>query len=81
MNYTVYTLNCTGTSSIQGKSPFELWYNRIPSIENLHIFGEDVYAHIPSAKRRKLDPKAKKGTFLGYDNQVKGYRIWIPEEN
>ena len=30
-------------------------------------------------KDKKLDPKAKKGLFLGFNKGVKGYTIWRPE--
>ena len=35
--------------------------------------------HIPDEKRRKLDPKAVKGVFVGYPEGRKGYKIYIPE--
>uniref|UniRef100_A0A803LSF4 Retroviral polymerase SH3-like domain-containing protein n=1 Tax=Chenopodium quinoa TaxID=63459 RepID=A0A803LSF4_CHEQI len=34
------------------------------------------YAHIPSLKRSKLDAKAERGIFLGYDSQAKGYQLF-----
>ena len=30
-------------------------------------------------KDDKLDPRTKKGLFLGFNKGVKGYRIWRPE--
>lgn len=35
--------------------------------------------HIPKEKRKKLDKKAKKGYFVGYNEDVKRFRIWFPE--
>lgn len=40
----------------------------------MRIFGSDVMVHVPKEKRRKLDKKAIKLTFVGYDEQRKGYR-------
>ena len=37
-----------------------------------------VYIHIPKEKRSKLDPLGKKGFFVGYSEQSKAYRIYIP---
>lgn len=37
-----------------------------------------MYVHVPKEKRRKLDPKAVKCLFVGYDENVKGFRAWNP---
>ena len=37
-----------------------------------------VYIHIPKGKRSNLDPSGKKGLFVGYSEQSKYYRIYIP---
>jgi hypothetical protein len=44
----------------------------------LRIFGSPVYIHIPKEKRTKLEPSGKKGTFVGYSETSKAYRIYIP---
>ncbi|KMQ86814.1 retrovirus-related pol polyprotein from transposon tnt 1-94 [Lasius niger] len=75
-NTAVHVLNCTGTSSVKGLTPYELWHGRKPDIRHLKIFGEEVYSHIPKAKRQKLNPKGQRGIFVGYEENVKGYRIW-----
>ena len=50
------------------------------NIEVIHIniFGCPVYLHVPKDKRSKLDPSGKKGIFVGYNEQSKAYRIYIP---
>lgn len=80
VNTAVYVLNRTGSSPVKDKSPYELWFNKKPSVDHLRIFGSDVYVHVAKQKRRKLDRKAKKGIFVGYCDNVKGYRVWIPDE-
>lgn len=35
--------------------------------------------HIPKEKRKRLDKKAEKGYFVGYNEDIKGFRIWFPE--
>ena len=30
---------------------------------------------------RELEPRAKKGVFLGYGDGVKGFKIWSPSEH
>jgi hypothetical protein len=49
-----------------------------PSVDHLRIFGSPVYIHIPKEKRTKLEPSRKKGTFVGYSETSKAYRIYIP---
>lgn len=80
-NTAMHGLNCTGTSSVKGLTPYELWHGRKPDIRHLKIFGEEVYSHIPKAKRQKLDPKGQRGIFVRYEENVKGYRIWYPKED
>ena len=40
------------------------------------MFGCSAYIHVPKDERKKLDPKAKKCTFLGYGTSRKGYRLY-----
>lgn len=53
-------------------TPYELWFQRKPRIKDLRIFGEKVFTHVPKEKRHKLDAKARKGFFIGYDDKTKG---------
>jgi len=48
-------------------------------MDHLRIFGCPAYIHIPKDKRKKLDPSSMKGTFVGYSNSSKAYRIYIKE--
>ncbi|KAL4379405.1 hypothetical protein GQ457_02G040510 [Hibiscus cannabinus] len=73
---TVYLLNRLLTKAVQDKTPVEAWFGRKPSAKHLRVFGSICYAHIPAQKRSKLDAKADRGIFLGYDSQAKGYRIF-----
>lgn len=81
VNTAVYVLNCTGPSSVKDKTPFELFFNKKPSISHLRVFGSEVFVHVPKEKRKKWNKKAKKGIFVGYCDDTKGYRVWIEEEN
>jgi hypothetical protein len=49
-----------------------------PEIGHFRIFGCPVYFHVPKEKRSKLDPSGRKGTFVGYSESSKAYRIYIP---
>lgn len=78
VNTAVYTLNRTGTSTQKGTTPYELWHGAKANVSILRKFGTEVYVHIPKQRRRKWDRKAEKGIFVGYDEETKGYRIWLP---
>lgn len=72
-------LNVTSTTGI---SPFEGFYGYPPILTHLRKFGCTAFALIPKVCRAsKLDPTTRKGVFVGYDSQVKGYRIWLPQEH
>lgn len=59
VNTAVYILNRTGKSSIEGVSPFELWFGKQPDIDHFKVFGSKVFTHIPKQKRKKWDSKAE----------------------
>lgn len=77
----VFTLNRSGTSSIDDKTPYELWFGKSYDVNFLKVFGSQCSVHIPKQKRRKLDVKSKIGIFVGYESNIKGYRIYYPQNN
>lgn len=81
INTAAYVINRTGKSSVDGKTPYELWSNKTFDINNLKVFGTPVYVHIPKEKRRKWDPKGEKGILVGYGETTKGYRVFFPHMN
>lgn len=75
VNTAVFTLNRCGASPAGNKSPYELWTGKTYDVSFLQTFGQKVAVHIPKQKRLKLDAKCKFGIFVGYDSEVKGYRV------
>jgi hypothetical protein len=49
-----------------------------PKIGHFRIFGCPIYFHVPKEKRSKVEPSWRKGTFVGYSESSKAYRIYIP---
>lgn len=81
-NTAVFLLNRTGISPIKGKTPYELLFRKSFDIKTVKgIFGSKVWAYIPKEKRKKLDMKSKQGFFVGYSENVKGYRVYYEKEN
>lgn len=58
--------------------PYQVYYNKTVEQLDLHCFGCYAYHKIHDHKRRKLDPKAQRLHFLGYDNESNGYRLYNP---
>lgn len=74
-----YLLNRTPTRSIDWKTPFEMAYNKKPSIAHLKLYGCRAYALRPQIPRGdKLTPRALIGYLVGYDAS-NIYRIWLPK--
>lgn len=69
LSYVVYTLNRVSKSSIDGKTPFELYYNR------------DAFdvSSLRKEKRKKFNAKGEEGIFVGYQLHTKGYKVYKPE--
>ena len=49
------------------KMPYEEWHSRKLDLHYVKRFGCKAFMHIPDEKRKKLDVKAKKLTFVGYE--------------
>ena len=71
-----YLINRSPTTTLEDMTPFEAWYSKKPNVSHLRVFGCSRYVHIPKDERKKLDPKAKRCTFLGYGTTRKGYRLY-----
>lgn len=80
INTAAYILNRTAASSVEGKSPHEVWYNKKPKISHLRVIGCTAYVHVPVQRRKKMDTKAEKGVLIGYEGDD-GYRIFIQPGN
>ena len=76
-----YVLNRSAKSSVENKTPFELWYGRKATVDHLRIFGTECFVHIPKVRRKKWDHKSVKGLLTGYCGDRDGFRVWIPGTN
>lgn len=72
-----YLINRSPSSAIEFLVPDFKWSNVKPEYNHLRIFGCIVYVH---TSQGKLNPRAKKGVFLGYPTGVKGYKIWLLDD-
>jgi hypothetical protein len=63
---------------LKDKTPEEVFSGIKPEVGHLRIFGCPVYIHVPKEKRTKMEPSGKKGVFVGYSENSKAYRIYVP---
>jgi hypothetical protein len=74
----VYIQNRSPHAILGEKTPKEAFTGEKPEVGHLRIFGCPVYIHVPKEKRTKMEPSGKKGTFVGYSETSKAYRIYVP---
>lgn len=80
INTANYILNLLPTSTLQGKTPHEMWTGRKPSIHHLRVFGAPTYAHIHDSKRSsKFDTRAAKLILVGYMDELRAYKLLHPQ--
>ena len=60
-----------------GSTPYEAFTQRRPNIKNMHPFGTACYAY--KQDKRKLDPRAEAGRFIGYDYNSPAYLLYFAE--
>ncbi|KAJ9538853.1 LOW QUALITY PROTEIN: hypothetical protein OSB04_031586 [Centaurea solstitialis] len=58
------------------KTPYELVYNRPPSIKFLRVFGCECYVKNDKDNLDKFSPKGDEGVFIGYAKDCLSYRIY-----
>ena len=75
-----YVRNRTPSSSLGGKTPFEIWTGRKPDVSYFREFGSRAFYLDTEPSKGKFDSRSKPGIFLGYSELSKGYRIWSVKE-
>ena len=49
------------------ETPYQIWNKQKPNLNDIRKFGCKAYVSIPANKRQKLDDKARKLIFVGYE--------------
>jgi len=73
---TCYLVNRSSPSTLDEKTPQEVWTGKKPSLTHIKVFGCEAYVHVPKENMSKLDKKDEKCIFIGYKDGLKGYNIW-----
>ena len=74
INMAGYLVNRSPSTAIESKTHFEVWSGTPTDYSNLRVFGCPTYTHMNDGK---LEPRAKKCTFLGYASGTKGYSYGV----
>lgn len=75
-----YLRNRCPSSSIDGKTPFELWVGRMPTVNHLRSFGCRAIALNKNPAKGKFEARGRECVFIGYSDVAKAYRVWYPSE-
>ena len=62
-----------------GKTPYEYLTGTKPNLSNMQTFGTVCYAYVQN--KTKLDPRAEKGIFVGYDRSSPAFLVYYPDQN
>ena len=79
--YSNYVCNCTPTTALKWKTPYEAFHGKKPDVGALHVFGSRCHVRIPKEKCGKLDAHSVDGIFCGFAPKSKAYKIWVPSHH
>jgi hypothetical protein len=77
----VYLINRGPSISLGGIIPNEAWIGKKVNYSYLNTFGCESVVHIDKENRTMLEAKSKKCSFIGYNVNDFGYRLWDYENN
>ena len=81
INCANYIVNYTPTKDLQGIKLEEEWSKIKPDVSHFYVFGCEAWAHILDKKQKALQTKSEKCIFVGYFEDVKGYRLLQPHSH
>ena len=73
----VYVLKRSSTKGVKGKTPYEKWNKRKPSVSYLRIFSSVAFVKA-TGRLSKLEDRSKCMLFMGYEAGSKAYRCLDP---
>jgi len=70
-----YLTNFTASSSLNGKTPYELWFGHMPSLSHLREISCRAFTLIQT-HNLKIFQRSTPCVLIGYAPHVKAYRLW-----
>ena len=80
VNTANYIRNRGPSRKVNGRTPHECWTGKRPTVSYFKRFGSEFFVLDKRPNKDKLQPCSKKGIFVGYSLETKGFRVWLPEE-
>ena len=77
-NTAVYVQNRCPHRVLGISTPEEAFTGKKPDVSHFKIFGSSVYVHVNKDARKKLEPTAEVGIFVGYTETPHNYRVYFP---
>ena len=77
-NTMVYVQNHCPHRVLGMNTPEEAFTGKKPDISHLKIFGSPIYIHVTKDARKKLEPTAEIGIFVGYIETLHNYLVYFP---
>lgn len=77
-NTTVHVQNRTLHRALGKITPEKVFTGKTPEVSHFRIFGSLAYCRILEEKRKKLDQTTEKGYLVGYSENAKAYKIYLP---
>ena len=77
-NTAVYMQNRCPRRVLGMSTPEEYFTGKKPDISHLKIFGSPIYIHVTKDTRKKLEPTAEVGIFVGYRETPHNYHVYFP---
>lgn len=74
--HTAYLINLLPSVVLNWVSPYEKLHGKVPSFDQLKVFGCLVFATVVGPHQRKFDSRARKCIFLGYISGCKGFKLY-----
>ncbi|KAL0267391.1 UNVERIFIED_CONTAM: hypothetical protein PYX00_009677 [Menopon gallinae] len=80
VNTSNFVRNICPTTSLNGKTPYEVLFGKTARYDRLRQFGSRGYALNKDPARFKSAEKSEECIFVGYSSEVKGYRVYFPKQ-
>ena len=72
-----YVRNRCPTMGLNGDIPYNVWHGRMPNFTHMRTFGAKVFV-LDKTQKSKLTGRTHEGKFVGYSEEAKAFRIWVP---
>lgn len=61
---------------LKWKTPYEVLHNKVPSFDQIKVFGSLCYTTNNKPHKEKFEPRSLRCIFLGFNTGQKGYKLY-----